>query len=275
MRVTGLHVWVAALLGMVGASIVVSTQGQPPVLLFGSVTTSAPSYTNGTTNQLSLNTAGGLRTTPVDTSGNQVFGTVATPADDTALSAMGKVFAVLGCYDGTNIDLCRSSAVLEDTAASNGDPGTPLFGARRNEAASSTATDAEYGTLNFDALGLLWTRTLDPCTGIAWTHISLSLTADTALLTTGGASNRTYICDGFLFSNSAETVNLWEGTGTACGTNTNDIMGDGTEGNGISLLANEGFRIPRIRTPTLDRDVCLRVVTGNRVIVALDYVQAP
>ena len=49
-------------------------------------------------------------------------------------------------------------ATLEDEAAVSGDSGTSLLGVRRDTAASSTATDGDYGTLNLDASGRLWTN---------------------------------------------------------------------------------------------------------------------
>lgn len=49
-----------------------TTSGQPGVLSFGAVTTSAPSYTNGQSSPLSLMTFGALRTAIVDGSGAQI-----------------------------------------------------------------------------------------------------------------------------------------------------------------------------------------------------------
>lgn len=40
---------------------------------------------------------------------NAKLPSAATPADDTALGPMTSTFAILGCYDGANVDLCRKA----------------------------------------------------------------------------------------------------------------------------------------------------------------------
>lgn len=46
----------------------------------------------------------------------------------------------------------------EDAAHATGDVGVEMLAVRRDTAASSTATDGDYGTLNHDSTGHLWTR---------------------------------------------------------------------------------------------------------------------
>lgn len=63
------------------------------------------------------------------------------------------LFLVILLAAGTGL---YALAALEDEAAVSGDSGNVLLGVRRDTAASSTATDGDYGTLNFDATGRLW-----------------------------------------------------------------------------------------------------------------------
>jgi hypothetical protein len=67
--------------------------------------------------------------------------------DGSALSAM----PVLG--DGAGSTLAKA----EDAAATSGDAGIVVLGVRRDTAASSSGTDGDYSTFNFDATGKLWT----------------------------------------------------------------------------------------------------------------------
>lgn len=58
-------------------------------------------------------------------------------------------------------------AVAEDAAESSGVVGLVPMAVRRDAAASSSGTTGDYSTLNTDATGLLWSRSLDG--GPAWT----------------------------------------------------------------------------------------------------------
>jgi hypothetical protein len=49
-------------------------------------------------------------------------------------------------------------AKVEDAAAASGDLGLMLLGVRRDTAASSSGTDGDYSTFNFDSVGKLWTN---------------------------------------------------------------------------------------------------------------------
>lgn len=145
---------------------------------------------------------------------------------------------------------------------------------RRDTAASSAGTTGDNATANTDSSGLLWSRQMDPCTALNPTTVPISVAADTAVISAGGASTRTYICGGALVATAAEIVNIWEGTGTACGTSSAALAGSTTEANGMSLAANGGFLIPNtIRGIGTNVDVCIRLSTTNRVSGWLSYVQ--
>ncbi len=66
--------------------------------------------------------------------------------DGSAISPM----PVLG--DGTGVELAKA----EDAVAVSGDKGILALGVRRDTAASSSTTDGDYSTFNFDSTGKLW-----------------------------------------------------------------------------------------------------------------------
>ena len=108
-------------------------------------------------------------------------------------------------------------------------------------------------------------------------YTNISTTAD-AVLISGTASQRIKICSIVLVANAAETVSIWEGTGTACGTSSVALYGSSTESNGMSISANGGFSavaaFPFIQTATDANDLCIRLVGANRVTGGISYVKA-
>lgn len=176
--------------------------------------------------------------------------------------------------DGTSF-LSPSSDQTEDAASAGGETGPMVLSVRRDAAASSAGTTGDFATFNTDANGLQWTRNMSPCSALAHTQVSISVAADTAVIS-ASASNRNYICSGMIFANTAEVIDIWEGTGSACGTSSAAIIGSTTEANGISLTANQGFIIPQpIRGLSTNVDTCIRIVGTSRVAGYFDVVQAP
>lgn len=205
---------------------------------------------------------------------------LATPAalaDNTANPTVTGAAAYMMCFDGSTWDRCVAAQdVVEDAAETAGGTGPMVLSIRRDAAASSAGTTGDNATFNTDANGLLWTRQLDPCTAVRPTTLPVSAAADAAIIT-AVASNRTYICGGVIAAQgTGETINIWEGTGTACGTGSAALVGSTTEANGIALAANGGFIIPStIPGLSTNVDVCIRLSSTNRVAGYLTYVQAP
>ncbi|MGX1354541.1 hypothetical protein AB7M49_008166 [Bradyrhizobium elkanii] len=56
-------------------------------------------------------------------------------------------------------------AKAEDAPAASGDPGLVILGVRRDTAASSSGTDGDYSTFNFDSSGKLWVHADATVTG--------------------------------------------------------------------------------------------------------------
>jgi hypothetical protein len=200
-----------------------------------------------------------------------IFGTAGT-ADADVLSVQGIAsMTPLLVNPGTAANF---GVYVEDAGETAGGNLLMAGTVRRDTAASSAGTAADNATFNTDASGLLWTRAMDPCTANNTTTVPISVAADTAVIAAGGGSTRTYICGGVLVASAAEVVNLWEGTGTACGTSSAALAGSTTEANGMSLAANGGFEVSRtIRGIGTNVDVCIRLSATNRVAGWLSYVQ--
>lgn len=277
-----------------------TTSGQNGALVMGAVTTSAPSYTTGQTSPLSLALDGSLRVSgaagttqyaedSVATDGQQIVGLGFVRRDTTPtgsagaagdyawgnVDANGRIYVQAVLYNSSGTELSPSLDVTEDAAETAGGTGPMVLSVRRDAAATSAGTTGDNATFNTDAAGLLWSRTIDPCTAVLPTTTTLSATADTVLIS-ASASNRNYICSGMISAGTAETISIWEGTGTTCGTGSTAVIGSTTEANGVALGANGGFIIPRtVRGLATNVDTCLRLNGANRVVMYVTYVQAP
>ncbi len=109
-------------------------------------------------------------------------------------------------------------------------------------------------------------------------YVAISQTADTAVIT-ATASQYIYVCSIVLVVSAAETVSIWEGTGTACGTGSTAILGSTTEANGMSFSATSGLSaispVPFFRTASTNVDLCIRQSGANRVSGMISYIKAP
>jgi hypothetical protein len=247
----------------------------PMVLAVRDDTLGAHSGTDGDFEPLHTNANGALWVQDVNI--GTIFGTDAIFG--TAGTADADVLSVQGIASMTpllvNPGTAANFAIYVEDAGETAGGNLAMAGTvRRDTAASSAGTTADNATLNTDASGLLWTRAMDPCTANNTTTIPISVAADTAVIAAGGGSTRTYICGGVLVASAAEVVNIWEGTGTACGTSSAALAGSTTEANGMSLAANGGFEVSRtIRGIGTNVDVCVRLSATNRVSGWLSYVQ--
>lgn len=100
---------------------------------------------------------------------------------------------------------------VEDAGETAGGNLVMVGGVRRDVAASSAGTSGDNATLNTDTLGLLWTRSLDPCDGVAKTYLPIDIvTATTTEITAAlaGASTHYYVCSVNLVTAGANNVAL-------------------------------------------------------------------
>lgn len=134
--------------------------------------------------------------------------------------------------------------VVEDAAETAGANLMGVGTVRRDTAASSAGTTGDNATVNTDALGLLWTRQLDPCSGIAKTHIAINISTATTTELTGalsGASTYYYVCSLDIVTAGANNVALVDDDTDGCGSPTAGLAGGTTAASGWNLAANGGI----------------------------------
>lgn len=169
-------------------------------------------------------------------------------------------------------------AVKTEDAAETAGSGLMMIGAvRRDTAASSAGTAGDNATVNVDALGLVWGRHLDPCSGNAKTTDPFSLTAR-GVIVAAAASKKNYICSISVVAGAAEIFNVVEGTGTTCQTGTAAIVGSTTAANGMSFAANGGAALiggdaAVLSGKTANVDTCILPSGSNRLAGFVTYVQ--
>ena len=100
---------------------------------------------------------------------------------------------------------------VEDAAETAGGNLSMMGSVRRDTTASSAGSSGDNATINTDANGLLWTRTIDPCSSAAKTFLPINIsTATTTEITPSlaGASTNYYVCSLVLVSAAANNVAL-------------------------------------------------------------------
>jgi hypothetical protein len=193
-----------------------------------------------------------------------------------AIAAGGNTIGTvnMGTFAGTGI---------EDAAETAG--GTLIMAGtvRRDVAASSAGASADNATANTDVLGLLWTRKLDPCSGIAKTHIPINIaTATTTELTAAlaGASNHYYVCSLDLVTAAANNVALADDDSDGCGSVTSGLAGGTTAATGWNFAANGGLTKGSgdstvFKTGGTNRVLCLVTSAATQLSGSIQVVAAP
>lgn len=155
---------------------------------------------------------------------------------------------------------------------------------RRDTAASSATTAGDNATINTDALGLAWTRQLDPCSGVAKTYIPIDIvTATTTEITPSlaGASNHYYVCSINLGPTAgAQNVALVDDDSDNCASVTSGVAGGTTAGEGWNAAANGGLAFGNggssiARTNGTNRVLCLVTSAAVQVSGVITVVAAP
>lgn len=205
-------------------------------------------------------------------------------ADNTGNPTVTSIAAYLMCFDGTNWDRCQvTSDVAEDAAETAGGSGPMVINVRRDVAASSSTTTGDNSTFNTDALGLLWSRQLDPCSGVAKTYIPIDIvTATTTEITAAlaGASTHYYICSINLVTAAANNVALVDDDTDNCASVTSGVMGGVTAGEGWTLAANGGLSLGNgfssvARTVGTNRVLCIVTSAATQLSGGLTVAAAP
>lgn len=154
---------------------------------------------------------------------------------------------------------------------------------RRDTAAASAATTGENATLNTDASGLLWTRTIDPCSSGAKTFLPINIsTATTTEITPSlaGASTNYYVCSLVLVTAAANNVALVDDDSDGCGSVTSGMAGGTSAASGFNLAANSGMTFGNgtgavFKTNGTNRVVCLVTSAATQLSGTMAVVAAP
>ena len=172
---------------------------------------------------------------------------------------------------------------IEDAPETAAGVGIYSMSVRRDVAVSSAGTTGDNATLNTDAIGLIWARHLDPCTGIAKTHIPINIvTATTTELTPSlaGSSNNYYVCSIDVVSAGASNVALVDDDTDGCGSVTSGLAGGTTAATGWNFGANGGLTKGNgegtvFKTGGTNRVVCLVTSAATQVSGSIQVVAAP
>lgn len=152
---------------------------------------------------------------------------------------------------------------------------------RRDTAAASSNGDGDNSTLNTDSLGLLWTRQLDPCSGVSKVAVPFSVSsATTTQLVAASASNKVYVCAINAVVSAADNVALVEDDTAACASPTAGLAGGTTAGTGWNFAANGGLTLGNgagtiAVTAATNRYVCLITSSTAQLSGTVMYALAP
>lgn len=213
--------------------------------------------------------------------GNLVMvGTVRRDTQATSSNATGDN-STLNTDAGGNLWI--TGTYIEDAAETAGGQLLMAGLVRRDVAASSAGTTGDNATFNADALGLLWARHLDPCSGVAKTHIAINVsTATTTELTPSlaGASTNYYVCSLNLVTAAANNVALTDDDTDNCASVTSGLAGGTTAASGWNFAANGGLTIGNgdsavFKTAGANRVLCLVTSAATQLSGSITVVAAP
>ena len=185
-------------------------------------------------------------------------------------------------YNSSGTELTTTEKA-EDAAHTDGDFAPIMMARRIDAAASSAGTSGDYATFNLDALGLAWTRKLDPCSGVAKTSIPIDIsTATTTELTSAlaGASTHYYVCAFDIVTDAANDVALVDDDTDNCASVTAGMAGGATAAEGWNFAANGGMTKGNgdstvFKTNGTNRVICLMTSAATQLSGSIQVVAAP
>lgn len=222
------------------------------------------------------------------TLGNVLTSSNFAAAFGTAGSADTQVMSVQGIASMTPLLTNPGTAAnwgvyVEDAGETAGGNLAMAGSVRRDTAASSAGTTGDNATINTDASGLLWTRTIDPCSSGAKTFLPINIsTATTTEITPSlaGASTNYYVCSLVLVTAAANNVALVDDDSDGCGSVTSGMAGGTTSGSGFNMAANSGMTFGNgmgavFKTNGTNRVVCLVTSAATQLSGTMTVVAAP
>lgn len=222
--------------------------------------------------------------TPAYTVRSDTLGSTTTTNGDyqpAKSTAVGAQWVTLASSAGT--ELTPSVDVTEDAAETAGGTGPMVLSVRRDVAASSASTTGDNATFNTDGTGLLWTRTVDPCTSGAKTFFPINIsTATTTEITPSlaGASTNYYVCSLVLVTNAANNVAIADDDTDNCVSVTSGMAGGTTAATGFVLAANGGLTLGNgagavMKTGGANRVICIVTSAATQLSGTMSVVAAP
>lgn len=144
-------------------------------------------------------------------------------------------------------------------------------------------TEGRQVPCSVDLNGYLRTRTIDPCSYIAKTHIPINIsTATTTELTASlaGASTHYYVCSLDLVTAGANNVALVDDDSDGCGSVTSGLAGGTTAASGWNFAANGGMAKGNggstvFKTGGTNRVICLVTSAATQLSGSIQVVAAP
>lgn len=206
-----------------------------------------------------------------------------TNGDNSPLTtdAGGRLHSAALLVDASGTAITLSADQTEDVAEAGADKGPVMLGVRRDAAATSAGTSGDFATVNLDALGQLWTRQLDPCSGVAKTYYAVDIvTATTVEIANAVASQFFYICSINLVSAGANNVVIAEDDTDGCGSISAGVTGGVTAAEGWNFAANGGIAMGNgqgavAKTTTAQRYLCILTSAAVQLSGSISYVSAP
>lgn len=270
-------------------------------VLPGTVSTSAPTWTNGNQSALSLQTDGSVRAaitnTPTVTANAgtnlNTSALLTTSAHDAAFGTAGSADAQVRTVQGiasmtpllVNPGTATNFGVYAEDAAETAGANLSMAGSvRRDTAASSAGASGDNATINTDATGLLWARLADPCSALAKTYLPINIsTATTTEITPSlaGASNHYYVCSINIGPVAgAQNLALVDDDTDNCASVTSGLAGGTTAGSGWNIAANGGLTMGNglgsiARTGGTNRVLCLVSSAAVQTSGVITVVAAP
>lgn len=202
-------------------------------------------------------------------------GSTATP---TAVSTDGDTVRIWADLNGR---LHSVTEAVEDAAETAGGLLSRVGAVQRNVAASSAGSTGDNATINVDTLGLLWTRQLDPCSGIAKTQFVVNLAAASVVEIANAVSNEFfYICSINLVAAGANNVLIAEDDTDNCVSLSAGLNGGTTAATGWNFAANGGIALGNgtgtiMKTTTVTRYLCILPSAATQLSGTISYVSAP
>lgn len=183
----------------------------------------------------------------------------------------------------TALQLIDNAVFVDDAAFTPGTSSGFIVGGQADDTSTDSVNEGDFGAFRISLDRLLYTRTIDPCSGVAKTHIPINIsTATTTEITSAlaGASTNYYICSINLVTAGANNVALVDDDTDNCASVTSGLAGGTTAASGWNFAANGGLAYGNgnstvFKTNGANRVVCLVTSAAVQLSGSMQVVAAP